>query len=135
MLPLALVAGTMVLRGVLEYANAMTAHGTAARIQLRLRQRLYDKVVELGPAHFGMERTGNVLLSVVDGVEQLETYFGRYLPQLFVAGLTPVLVFSCTAFLDLPIAVSLMAFALVTLIAPSAFHYWDRRNSLRRQRA
>lgn len=135
MQPLALVAGTMVLRGVLEYANAMTAHGTAARIQLRLRQRLYDKVVELGPAHFGMERTGNVLLSVVDGVEQLETYFGRYLPQLFVAGLTPVLVFSCTAFLDLPIAFCLMAFALLTLIAPSAFHYWDRRNSIRRQRA
>ena len=84
--PLAAVAAVMVLRGWLEHTRVMIAHRTAIRVQLALRKRLYAKVVALGPAHFGLERTGAVMISMIDGVEQLETYFGRYLPQLVVAG-------------------------------------------------
>ena len=69
----------------------------------------------LGPAHFTASRTGDVLLSVVEGVQQLEVYFGQYLPQLFVAALTPALIFAFMAWLDLPIALVLLAAALVTL--------------------
>ena len=134
-LPVALVAVVMGLRGVLEYWRNMIAHRTAARVQLALRERLFDKIVELGPAHFGLERTGDVLLAMVDGVEQLETYFGQYLPQLFVAALTPVIVFALIATLDLPVALVMFGFALVTLIAPSVFQKWDSSNSLRRQKA
>ena len=43
-----------------------------------LRGRLYDKIAELGPAWFAGERTGGVMLSVVDGVEQLQSFFGQY---------------------------------------------------------
>ena len=131
----ALVAGVMVLRGALEHWRTMIAHRTAARVQLALRRRLFDQVVRLGPAYFGLERTGEVLLSVVEGVEQLETWFGQYLPQLFVSALTPFVVFAMMAFVDLPSAGILLAFAMVSLIAPSAFHRWDVRNSGRRQRA
>ena len=132
---LALVAGIMVLRGALEHWRTMIAHRTAARVQLALRQRLFDQVVRLGPAYFGLERTGEVLLSVVEGVEQLETWFGQYLPQIFVSALTPFVVFAMMAFVDLPSAGILLAFAMISLIAPSAFHRWDVRNSARRQRA
>ena len=66
--PIALVAGIMVLRGVLEYLRVMIAHETAARVQIVLRKVIYDKAVQLGPAWFGLERTGDVILSVVDGV-------------------------------------------------------------------
>jgi ABC-type multidrug transport system fused ATPase/permease subunit len=134
-LPVAVVAAVMLLRGVLEYWRNMIAHRTAARVQLTLRDRLFDKVVELGPAHFGLERTGDVLLAMVDGVEQLETYFGQYLPQLFVALLAPLIVFALIATLDLPVALVMFGFALVTLIAPSVFQKWDSSNSLRRQKA
>ena len=133
--PIALVAAVMLLRGALEYWRNMIAHHTAARVQRALRERLFDKVVELGPAHFGLERTGDVLLAMVDGVEQLETYFGQYLPQLFIALLTPVIVFALVAALDLPVALVMLGFALVTLIAPSVFQKWDSSNSLRRQKA
>ena len=133
--PCALVAGVMVLRGVLEYWRTMIAHRTAASVQLALRERLYDKVVGLGPAHFGLQRTGGVLLSMVEGVEQLETYFGQYLPQVFVAALTPFVVFALMAFVDVPVAAVLLSFALITLIAPSAFQRWDAENSRKRQRA
>ncbi len=134
-LPVALVAVVMLLRGILEYWRNMIAHRTAACVQLALRERLFDKVVELGPAHFGLERTGDVLLAMVDGVEQLETYFGQYLPQLFVAALTPVIVFALIATLDLPVALVMFGFALITLIAPSVFQKWDSSNSMRRQKA
>ena len=48
------------LRGVLEYARAMVAHETSARIQLILRQTVYDRIVALGPSYFGTARTGDV---------------------------------------------------------------------------
>ena len=134
-MPFAAVAGVMALRGGLEYWRNMVAHRTAARVQRHLRKRLYDKVIELGPAHFGLQRTGDVMLSMIDGVEQLETYFGQYLPQIFVALFTPVAIFALVAFLDLPVAVLLVAFALITLIAPSAFQRWNRESSRFRQRS
>ena len=131
--PFAWVAGVMLLRGVLDYWRNMVAHRTAALVQLRLRERLYDKVVELGPAHFALERTGGVILSVIDGVEQLETYFGQYLPHFFVSLLTPLGIFAFVAVLDLPVAAVLLTFSLVTLLAPLCVKNLDRVGARRRQ--
>jgi ATP-binding cassette subfamily C protein CydCD len=133
--PFILVAAIMGLRGVVEYGRNMVAHKTAAIVQIQLREQMYAKVVELGPAHFGLQRTGDVILSLVDGVEQLEVYFGQYLPQLFVAVLTPIGIFCFVAFLDLPVAAVLTAFALLTFVAPALFHKWDSANSLARAQA
>src|SRR6266508_2793308 len=89
----------------------------------------------LGAAHFKHTRTGDVILSMVEGVQQLEVYFGQYLPQLAVAALTPPLIFAFVAFVDLPVALVLLAAALLTLIAPSLWHRKDSRKSLARQKA
>ncbi|PYM56422.1 MAG: ABC transporter [Candidatus Rokuibacteriota bacterium] len=113
----------------------MVAHQTAARVQARLRQTVHAHVTALGPAHFTAARTGDVILSMVEGIQQLEVYFGQYLPQLFVATLTPVVIFAFVAFLDLPIALVLLAAALVALTAPALWHRWDSARSLARQRA
>ncbi|MEM7122780.1 MAG: thiol reductant ABC exporter subunit CydC [Pseudomonadota bacterium] len=134
-LPIVLVAVVMVLRGVLEYVRTMVAHKTAALAQARIRKALYDKAISLGPAWFGLERTGDVILSVVDGVEQLQTYFGEFLPQVLIALLTPIIIFCFVAYLDLPVAAVLVAGALVTLIAPTIFHQLDYKASLRRAKA
>ncbi len=83
------VAAAVVLRGVLDHWRAIIAHRTAATVQTELRGTLYDKIAALGPAWFAGERTGGVMLSMVDGVEQLQTFFGQYLPQFCVAALTP----------------------------------------------
>jgi ATP-binding cassette subfamily C protein CydCD len=133
--PVAAVALATGLRGALDYTRAMVAHGTAARVQARLRETVHGHALALGPAHFTAARTGDVILSVVEGVQQLEVYFGQYLPQLGVATLTPVLIFACMAWLDLPIALVLLGAALVTLLAPSLWHRWDSARSLARQRA
>ena len=133
--PFALVAAVMVLRGHLEYTRAMVAHRTAIRVQLALRERLYAKVVALGPAHFGLARTGAVMISMIDGVEQLETYFGQYLPQLLVSLITPLIVFGLLAFFDFPVAAVMLGFAMFTLFAPASFQRWEAKSSMRRSQA
>src|SRR6187431_1849458 len=92
--PLAGVAFAIVLRATLEHTRTMVAHRTAARAQEMLRARLFDKIVELGPGWFAEERTGGVMLSMVDGVEQLQTYFGQYLPQLIISACAPFAIFA-----------------------------------------
>ena len=133
--PFAGVGLVMLARGALEYWRNMVAHETATIVQLHLRRRLYDKIIELGPAYFGLERTGDALLSVVEGVERLEVYFGQYLPQLFVCAFVPLVVFVFVAFLDLPVALVMVVFALLALLAPAVFHNWDSANATGRQKA
>ncbi|HKO10129.1 MAG TPA: ABC transporter ATP-binding protein [Alphaproteobacteria bacterium] len=135
MLPAAGVAAAVLLRGALEHVRTMIAHVTAARIQEILRGELYDKVAELGPAWFAGARTGGVMLSLTDGVEQLQTFFGQYLPQLCIAGLTPLAIFAFIAWWDVPVAGVMVAAALLGLVLPMLFHRLDRRASLARQRS
>ena len=116
--PLFAVALVVVLRGFLEHWRTIVAHETAAKVQLHLRRRLFDKVAALGPGYVAQQRSGDVTLSLVDGVEQLEVYFGQYLPQLLVSLLTPLLIFTCVAWLDFPVAVVMLIFALIALFAP-----------------
>jgi len=133
--PLAGAAGAILLRGMFEYALNLLANRNAALIQNNLRAQLYDKIVELGPAWFGGQRTGGVMLAVIDGVEQLQSFFGRYLPQLFIAACAPVVIFAFIAWWDWPVALVLMAAALVTLILPLAAHSSHRDASRRRAQA
>ena len=135
LVPIALTAAAILVRGALEYWRTMAAHRTAAQVQAVLRAALYDRVTALGPAHFTRSRTGDVILSMVEGVQQLEVYFGQYLPQVAVAAVTPVLIFAFVAFVDLPIALVLLAAALVTLAAPAAWHRKDAGKSRARSRA
>jgi ATP-binding cassette subfamily B protein len=129
------VALAVVLRGWLEHRRTMIAHVTAMRVQEALRGRLYDKIAELGPAWFAGERTGGVMLAIVDGVEQLQSFFGQYLPQLAIAVLTPVAIFAFIAWWDVPVAAVMLVSALLTLIAPVAFHHLEARKSHARHQA
>ena len=129
------VAGAVILRGIVDHHRTMISHRTATRVQEELRGRLYDKITALGPAWFAGERTGGVMLSVVDGVEQLQTFFGQYVPQLTIAVLTPLAIFIFIAFWDVPVAAVMLAFALVTLVAPTTFARRERRSSHGRQGA
>jgi ATP-binding cassette subfamily B protein len=116
------VAGAVILRGLLDHCRTLIAHSTASRVQTDLRGKLYDKIAELGPAWFAGERTGGVMLSVVDGVEQLQTFFGQYVPQVCVAALTPIAIFAFIAWWDVPVATVMLVAALVTLVAPTAWN-------------
>ena len=134
-LPIVLIAVVMALRGGFEHWRTVTAHETAARVQKKLRRAIYDKIAALGPGAVGRQRSGALTLSLIDGVEQLETYFGQFLPQFLISLLTPVLIFAVVAFIDLPVAAVMLVFALIALFAPALWHKHDVRNSLGRQKA
>ncbi|MGX6998239.1 ABC transporter ATP-binding protein [Caballeronia sp. KNU42] len=133
--PSVAVAAAIVLRALLDHWRAGIACRTAARAQETLRGQLYDRIVTLGPAWFAEQRTGGVMLSVIDGVEQLQTFFGQYLPQLAVALCAPFAIFGIIAFWDLPVASVLLVAALVALFGPIAVHMHERRTSLARAQA
>ena len=123
----------IIARSVFQYFKEMTGHRTALKIQQRLRLRLFAKTLELGPAVLLRKRTGDVLLSLVEGIEVLESYFGEYLPQMFVGLITPIGLFLFMMFLDVYTALIYLIFALITLIAPLAFHRWNKKSSIYRR--
>jgi ATP-binding cassette, subfamily B, bacterial len=121
MLPLA--------RIVLTMAKEFTAHGTAALMKVKLRRLLYAHLLTLGPAYLHKRRTGEVLLNTVDSVENLQVYYGQYLPQLVVAAVAPIGIFVFMAILDLPSAMIFLTFAMLTLLAPVFFRQATRQGS------
>ena len=133
--PLLAAAAAILARAWLDHARTMVAHRTASVIQVDLRGKLYDKILALGPAWFGAERTGGVMLSMVDGVEQLQTFFGQYIPQLTIALCAPIAIFVFIAWWDVPVAAVMLAAALFTLILPVTVNRKSAVASRARQRA
>ncbi|CAB3900407.1 ATP-binding cassette domain-containing protein [Achromobacter mucicolens] len=133
--PALCVAAMVLLRAFLDDWRTVQANRTSAAIQHTLRARLYDRIVALGPAWFAIQRTGGVMLTVVDGVEQLQTFFGQYLPQVAIAAAAPFAIFAVIAFWDVPTALVFLAAALFALFGPMAVHMLDRRASLARSRS
>lgn len=132
----ALCAAAMVLlRAFLDHWRTVQANRCAATVQHALRARLYDRIVTLGPAWFANQRTGGVMLTVVDGVEQLQAFFGQYLPQVAIAAAAPFAIFAVIAFWDVPTALVFLAAALFALFGPMAVHMLDRRASLARSKS
>lgn len=73
-----------------------------------IRQAVYNKLTDLGPAYRESISTGEALQISVEGVEHLESYFGLYLPQLFYAVVAPLTLFICLAPLSFPTALTLL---------------------------
>jgi ATP-binding cassette subfamily C protein CydCD len=133
-LPLvAVIAVLIVARGLVQLWKEEISNRTGAEMKVRLRERLYRHVLALGPGPIDQQRSGGVVLSLVDGVEMLETFFGQYLPQLLVAALTPLIVFLFMAWFDLTTAVIFLVFALLTLVVPAMFHKMNRDSSMDRR--
>ncbi len=81
---------------------------SAALAKRTVRQLVYDKLVALGPSYKERVSTSEATQLCVEGVEQLEAYFGNYLPQLFYALLASVTLFGCLAPLCTPAAIVLL---------------------------
>jgi ATP-binding cassette, subfamily C, bacterial CydCD len=131
----AATAACVLVRAGLDHARTVLAQDTAGQVQAALRARLFDRIAMLGPAWFATERTGGVMLAVIDGVEQLQTFFGAYLPQLIIAGCAPLMIFAVLAWWDVPTAAVMLVAALATLSLPMLVHNADKRASIGRAAA
>ncbi len=134
-LPIAAVISITVIRGGLQTIKESIAYNTATEVQQVIRKQLLRKLIDLGPSRIDQRRTGDLSTSLVEGVELLETFFGQYLPQFFIAAITPIGVFIFMSFLDLPVAMIYLTFALATLAIPALLHRWNTEASRRRRNA
>jgi ATP-binding cassette subfamily B protein len=132
MVPGVATVGVILLWALWDYLRIMNAHHTSVKIQRNIRAMIFDHVVKLGPARFAHSRTGDITTAAIDGVEHLGVYYGKYLPCFFVALMTPPVIFLFVAYLDVTVALALLAAALFTLFAPALFHNWDSKNALAR---
>ena len=133
--PLVAIAALILLRGLIQFWKEEISNRTAAEMKVTLRSLLYRHILALGPGAIDQRRTGGVLLTLVEGVELLETFFGQYLPQLLVAACTPLIVFAFMAFFDVQTALIFLGFALFTLTVPALFHRWNSSSALARRDA
>lgn len=104
-----------------------------------IREAVYSKLINLGPAYRESISTGEALQISVEGVEHLESYFGLYLPQLFYAVLAPLTLFICLAPLSFPTALTLLIcvpFIPLSIVAVQKIakrmmgHYWGTYTDL-----
>ena len=105
---LAASAAAIVVRMVCQTAAQRMGRKAASCAKCSIRQQVYDKLAALGPAYSETVATAVAVQVSVEGIEQLESYFGQYLPQLFYALLAPLTLFVALAPLSLPAAVALL---------------------------
>ena len=87
-----------VIRFLCEKMAAEASYAASVDVKRILRSKIYDKLLRLGISYREQTSTSEVVQVCSEGVEQLETYFGRYLPQLFYSLLAPVTLFAILAF-------------------------------------
>ncbi|MGP3951323.1 thiol reductant ABC exporter subunit CydD [Streptomyces sp. 7N604] len=90
--PLLLLAAVSVGRGLVSWLTELAAHRASASVKSELRLRLLEHAVRLGPAWLSGQRTGELTALATRGVDALDDYFARYLPQLGLAVVVPVAV-------------------------------------------
>jgi ATP-binding cassette subfamily C protein CydD len=110
---LLMVAGTAVLRAGLLWVRETTAQQGAVRVKNDLRRRLFAHVLRLGPAFARSARSGELTTTLTEGVERLDPYFARYLPQVLLSAVVPLLVAAYILPRDIASAVLLVVTAPV----------------------
>lgn len=88
------------LRAACTWAGEQVALQGALQVKLQLRQMLYAKLQSLGPAWLSEERSGAVMSTLSDGVEQLEAYYARYLPAMRLSVYLPLMILLVTVTQD-----------------------------------
>lgn len=101
----------MVLRAAGIWFSGIAAYRLAAEIKTAVRRRLVKQLLAIGPVHISGEQTGMLINLLVQGVENLEAYFAKYLPQLFTAALVPLLILVLVFPLDALSAIILLVTA------------------------
>lgn len=104
----AVSAAAIVVRMICQTAAQRMGRKAASCAKCSIRQQVYDKLAALGPAYSETVATAVAVQVSVEGTEQLESYFGQYLPQLFYALLAPLALFVALSPLSLPAAVALL---------------------------
>jgi ABC-type transport system involved in cytochrome bd biosynthesis fused ATPase/permease subunit len=134
-----LIAVACVGKAISVWAQERESFAASQDVKRKLRRAILEKLLRLGPAYDRQVSTAEVVQLSVEGCEQLETYFGQYLPQLFYSVLAPVTLFVVIAPMDLAAAIVLLVFVPLiplTIVAVQKIAkrilsaYWDQYTEL-----
>lgn len=109
-----------------SYSSKMSFLSSKA-VKKKLRELIYIKLLKLGTSYNEKVKTSEVVQVAVEGVDQLETYFGSYLPQFFYAMLAPVTLFVVLSFVNLLSAVVLLVCVPLIPISIAAVQTWAKK--------
>lgn len=102
------IAAVMFVRYLCGYASSQTSFFASSEVKKVLRQKMYKKLARMGASYSEKVSTSEVLQVFVEGVDQLELYFGKYLPQFFFAMLAPITLFAVLVFVSWKASVVLL---------------------------
>lgn len=94
------ILGVMIVRYLCGYFASKTSFYASSEVKKVLRQKMYQKLTRMGASYHEKVSTSEVLQVFVEGVDQLELYFGKYLPQFFYAMLAPITLFAVLVFVS-----------------------------------
>ena len=135
----AIAAAAVVIRFVCAATSSRMGYLSSKAVKKTLREMIYRKLLRLGSSYKEQAHTSEVVQVAVEGVDQLETYFGAYLPQFFYAMIAPLTLFGVLSFVNFPSAFLLLVcvpMIPVTIILIQRWakkllkHYWGQYTAL-----
>ena len=105
---LAVLTAVLVVRGIMSWLNNSFSYETSRQLKERLRKIIYEKLMRIGSTYREAAGTSEIVQISTEGVEQLEIYFGKYVPQFFYSMLAPLTLFVITGIMSLKVAAVLL---------------------------
>lgn len=122
-----IVLAAILVRFICSRVSSRQAYLSSREVKRTLRGRIYRKLLKLGSAYQEKVQTSEVVQMAVEGVEQLETYFGAYLPQFFYAMLAPLTLFFVVGRINLPSAAVLFLCVPLIPVTIAAVQRWAKK--------
>lgn len=122
-----IVLVAIVVRMACAVGSARMGYLSSKAVKKTLRERIYQKLVRLGTSYNDHVNTSEVVQVAVEGVDQLETYFGAYLPQFFYAMLASLTLFIYVSFINFPAAIVLLICVPMIPVAIAAVQTWAKK--------
>lgn len=126
-IPVAVVLLCAVARFACSLGASLLAVCSSRAVKRTLRTQLYEKLLRLGATYRQTAATSEVVQVAVEGVEQLETYFAAYLPQLFYALLAPLTLFAVLSTVSLRAALVLLVCVPLIPVSIAAVQTWAKK--------
>lgn len=121
------VAAAVGIRYFCAVQSAKMGYLSSKAVKKVLREKIYRKLLHLGSSYKEKAQTSEIVQISVEGVEQLETYFGAYLPQFFYAMLAPLTLFIVLGFVNVPAAAVLLVCVPLIPAAIAAVQTWAKK--------
>ena len=125
------ISGIIITVAIVQFVcsiiSAKMSYLSSKSVKKTLREKIYLKLLSLGAAYKESVKTSEVIQVAVEGCDQLETYFGAYLPQFFYAMIAPLTLFIVLMFVNIPSAVVLLICVPMIPVSIAVVQTWAKK--------